>query len=175
MTIIGGSLSGQTIKSPHNNSTHPMSQKIRGALFNILGDIEGLTILDAFAGSGALGCEAISRGAQSALAIESDKSAQTAIASNIKTLAITNKLKLVRANIDSWLKATNQNFDLVLADPPYNNTQPKLLDMLCLRAKSGGMVVLSLPPMSQYSPPDGFELQRQKSYGDASLAFWRRS
>ena len=70
MRIIAGDLKGREFKSPRGRTTRPMSEKTRGALFNTLGDIEGLSVLDGFAGSGALVFEAISRGAVSALAIE---------------------------------------------------------------------------------------------------------
>ena len=68
MRIIAGTLKGQQFQTPHSHKTHPMGDKIRGALFNVLGDIEGLSFLDAFSGSGALAFEAASRGAASVLA-----------------------------------------------------------------------------------------------------------
>jgi 16S rRNA (guanine966-N2)-methyltransferase len=76
--IIAGSLKGRTFSEPHGHRTHPMSEKVRGALFNALGDIEGLTFLDAFAGSGALSFEAASRGAKSVIAIDKDGPAYSA-------------------------------------------------------------------------------------------------
>ena len=71
MRVIAGRLGGRLFDSPHTRRTHPMSDKARGALFNMLGDIEGMHVLDPFAGTGALSFEAISRGAASALAIAS--------------------------------------------------------------------------------------------------------
>jgi 16S rRNA (guanine(966)-N(2))-methyltransferase RsmD len=90
MRIIAGTLGGRTFESPHGRRTHPMSDKVRGSLFNTLGDIDGLTILDAFAGSGALAFEAISRGAEHVLAIEIDNRAQdpTVLAGAITTLML---------------------------------------------------------------------------------------
>ena len=72
MRIIAGYLGGRQFNSPRSNRTHPMSDKARGGLFNALGDISGLTVLDAFAGSGALSFEAISRGAESVIAVDID-------------------------------------------------------------------------------------------------------
>ncbi len=70
MRVIAGWLGGQNFDSPKSNRVHPMSDKMRGAIFGVLGDIKGLTVLDAFSGSGALAIESISRGAKSAIAID---------------------------------------------------------------------------------------------------------
>ena len=103
MRVIAGRLGGRNFASPHGNKTHPMSDKVRGALFNSLGDIEGLRCLDAFAGTGALAFEAISRGATTALALENDPSAQRTIDENIKELKLYRQVKLVKAAAGSWL------------------------------------------------------------------------
>ena len=71
MRIISGVLGGRVFKAPNGNKTHPMSEKIRGAMFNSLGDISGLTVLDAFSGSGAVAIEAFSRGAEHVVAVDS--------------------------------------------------------------------------------------------------------
>jgi 16S rRNA (guanine966-N2)-methyltransferase len=76
LRVIAGELGGRFFDSPDSDATHPMSERMRGSLFNILGDIKGKTILDAFAGSGALSFEAVSRGAVHALTLEKDKIAQ---------------------------------------------------------------------------------------------------
>src|SRR3954464_3149409 len=98
MRIIAGRLGGRQFNSPKGHRTHPMSEKGRGALFNALGDISGLTVLDAFAGSGALSFEAISRRAASVLAIDSDKNAQRAIAENIASLGLSRQVKLIKTS-----------------------------------------------------------------------------
>src|SRR5688500_6254990 len=102
MRIITGYLGGRNFNSPRGHRTHPMSDKARGALFNALGDIEGLTVLDAFAGSGALSFEAISRGAVSATAIDIDKAAYEAIQANVESLGLEDKVTVLRKNIGGW-------------------------------------------------------------------------
>jgi 16S rRNA (guanine966-N2)-methyltransferase len=175
MRIIAGHLGGRQFASPRGHRTHPMSDKVRGALFNTLGDIEGLGVLDAFAGSGALGYEAVSRGAAQALAIENDQSAQQAIAANIILLGLPSQLKLITASANAWLSTTNEEFDIVLCDPPYDDPQLKLLERLAGRAKPTGLVVFSLPPTVRLSlPADKYELLAAKDYGDARLSFYRR-
>ncbi len=176
MRVIAGILGGRQFASPHSHNTHPMSDRARGALFNVLGDISGLQVLDAFSGSGALAFEAISRGAESVLAIDSDRAAQRAIEQNIRDLGVANKVKLVKASTNAWLQTNPENrFDIILCDPPYEDLQPNLLKRLADRVLTGGIVVLSLPPNANttLSEPD-YELVAHKDYGDAQLFFYRR-
>jgi 16S rRNA (guanine966-N2)-methyltransferase len=174
MRIIAGQLKGLAFASPHGRRTHPMSEKVRGALFNSLGDIAGLTALDAFAGSGALAFEALSRGAQQATLLEKDVPAQRAVAENIAALHVQRQAKLIRAAANAWLQTTDTAFDLVLLDPPYDDLQPQLLLKLARRAKTGGLVVVSLPPRTDWSPGEGYQLAADHDYGDARLVFYRR-
>jgi 16S rRNA (guanine966-N2)-methyltransferase len=174
MRIIAGTLGGRLFNAPHGHRTHPMSDKMRGALFNMLGDIEGLTVLDAFAGSGALAFEAVSRGAKTVTAIEQDRNAQRAITENIAALKISNQIALIKASAAAWLRTTDTVFDLVLLDPPYDALQYALLDELVERAHQSGNVVLSWP--GKQDPPqfDGWSIQTSKQYGDGSLHFYAR-
>lgn len=174
MRIIAGSLGGRQFASPHGHRTHPMSDKMRGALFNILGDLDGLTVLDAFAGSGALSFEAVSRGAAQALAIDQDKSAQRAIAENIVQLGCQTSVRLVKANVSSWSDHNpDQTFDLVLCDPPYDKVQIILLQKLSRHVAKGGTFVLSWP--GGLTPPafTGLDQIDQKTYGDGQLVFYQ--
>src|SRR3989344_5907941 len=114
MRIIAGKLKGRLLHEPHGHRTHPMAEKVRGALFNVLGDIDGLTVLDAFAGSGALGLEAISRGAEHVTAIDLDKRAVSVVKENANTLDINEKIKITKANVSSWSdNNSRKKFDLV--------------------------------------------------------------
>lgn len=153
-----------------------MSDKIRGALFNALGDVSGLSVLDAFAGSGALSFEAVSRGASQAITIDIDKSAITTVVKSAYALGISGQVKAVRAAAAGWLETNPAvQFDLVLLDPPYDDVKPELLAALAERSKPGGTVVLSLPPSTTYRLPSAtYHLLSTKSYGDAVLAFYRR-
>jgi 16S rRNA (guanine966-N2)-methyltransferase len=174
MRIIAGSLKGRQFASPGNSRTHPMSDKGRGALFNVLGDIQGLRVLDAFAGSGALSFEAISNGAAQAVAIDVDRAAQSAIAENIKILGLANQVKLIKAAAAAWLSTTNDRYDLVFLDPPFESLRPALLLELAARANVKGLVVLSLPPQADFVLPDNYEYLTSKVYGDNQLVFYRR-
>ncbi len=175
MRIIAGSLGGRSFESPKGHKTHPMSDKVRGALFNKLGDIKGLSVLDAFSGTGALGFEAISRGAESALLIELERQAQITIEENIKTLDLSSKTKLVRANASSWSN-TNSGalFDLVLLDPPYDKLQLQAVRKLALHTKPGGICILSWPGKSLAPTIDGLKEVDSSNYGDIQLVFFQK-
>lgn len=176
MRIIAGTLGGRSLHEPHGHRTHPMSEKIRGALFNALGDIEGLTFLDAFAGSGALSFESISRGAGGVTAIDIDKKAVQAMKQSAKELGVEGKIKVTRANVSSWSENNpNARFDIVLLDPPYDEIKPALLEKLASHAAEGGIIAISFPPNSDSSlPTANSQLLTAKSYGDAQLAFYRK-
>lgn len=174
MRIIAGRLGGRQFASPHGHRTHPMSDKVRGAIFNALGDVSGLSALDGFAGSGALSLEAISRGASRAIAIDNDRNAQRAIAENIQALGLSGQVKLIKAGARSWLGRSSQTFDLVFLDPPYDRLQPETVISLAERARPGGLVICSLPPGVPAMLGDGFEQLLDKQYGDASVVIYRK-
>ncbi len=176
MRIVAGSLGGQVFETPGTNKTHPMSDRVRGALFNVLGDLDGLTVLDAFAGSGALGFEAVSRGAKHVTLIDSDRKAQNTIAKNIKTLRILASTKLIKAKANAWLNTNEKaTFNVVLCDPPYDELQMSLITRLANKVDKGGILVLSLPPKTEIPiAQDAFELVVERDYGDARLVFYHR-
>lgn len=176
MRIIAGSLKGREFKSPHGHHTHPMSDKARGALFNVLGDVEDLTFLDAFAGSGALAFEAASRGARYVVAIDRDGPAHKVIEQNVTELGLSKIIHVSRANSGGWsIHNMEKRFDIVLLDPPYDQIQPSLLKLLVKRhLKAGGVAVLSYP--GKDTPPqfEGLETVATKNYGDSQLVFYRK-
>src|SRR6185369_4075488 len=101
----------------------------RGALFNALGDLGGLHVLDAFAGSGACSIEAVSRGAASVLAIDIDPEAVKTIAENVRKLDLEDVITVRRKNISGWSRNNqDKKFDVVLADPPYTDIRPDVLE-----------------------------------------------
>ncbi len=175
MRIIAGSLGGRIFDSPRTHRTHPMSDRVRGALFNTLGDIDGMTVLDAFSGTGALSFEAVSRGAASALAIDIDKDAYLTIVDNIATLGVKDRVAVLRKNVSGWSRNNaDKQFDIVLADPPYDDIRPNVLERLVQNVKPGGLLVLSWPGAEPVRPFLGAEVVSHKVYGDAQLVFYRK-
>lgn len=174
MRIIAGRLGGRSFESPRSLRTHPMADRVRGALFNTLGDIEGLTVLDAFAGSGALSFEAISRGAASALMIEIDKPAQWAIVSSVQSLGLQLQMKLVQANCSGWSDNNPESmYDLVIAAPPYDDLQLAIVTKLTRHVSPDGLFILDWPGKMPAPAFENLEIVEQKNYGDAQLVFYR--
>lgn len=175
MRIIGGWLGGRTFDAPRGHRTHPMSDKIRGALFNMLGDVKGLTVLDAFAGSGALSLEAVSRGAKHATAIELEKVAYKAVEKNVSSLALEDRIKPIKASCRGWSnRHPDTTFDLVLCDPPYDDLQLPTLQKLVRHVAPEGVYVLSWPGNIRPIELQQLKMVEQKSYGDAQLLFYKR-
>ncbi len=172
MRIISGIYGGRTIQSPSGHKTHPMSEKMRGAIFNSLGDIRGLSFLDAYSGSGAVALEAFSRGAIKVVAIDSDKNAIQTIKANVQALSA--DIKVTQANISSWLDNNPDfHFDIIVADPPYNNVNETHLHKLAKALNNGGLIVYSLPPNFEFSLSDSYQNLSEREYGDSRLVFYR--
>ena len=175
MRIIAGKLGGLTFESPRSHKTHPMSEKIRGALFNSLGDISGLSVFDAYGGSGAVGLEAASRGASKVLITEIDYIATKIISDNIAKLGAGDYVTLVRANAASYsVKNPDVKFSIVICDPPYDAVVHNQILQLGTSVEKDGLLVLSLPDSFKSYILDGFELVQRKNYGDATLVFQRK-
>ena len=175
MRVIAGSLKGRTINTPKGHRTHPMAERVRGGLFNALGDISGLTILDAFAGSGALAIEAVSRGAKNVVAIDIDKKANDILRRNIDNLKVPN-IKAINANAGGWSdKNLDTLFDIVFAAPPYDDIKLNLLDKLVQHVRPDGLYVLDWPGDKEIPKFEKLEKVSYKSYGDAALVFYRKT
>ena len=174
MRIISGTLGGRTFNSPKGQQTHPMSEKIRGALFNVLGEIDGLRVLDAYSGSGAISLESISRGAASSVAIEKQRLAQTAISDNIKQLGLGERIELISTSVENWLNGDNMTtFDIIICDPPFDDINTKTIRKIASYLNKGGLMVTTWPAKLPLIDIGGHKLIKTSSYGDAMLVFYR--
>lgn len=172
--IISGIYGGRIIEGSGTDRTHPMGERIRNALFNIIGrEVEKATVLDAFAGSGALGLEALSRGATKVTMIEKDRIAQKVIEKNMKLLK-TEGAKLVRANVGAWVSATQEQFDIIFVDPPFHDMQLSTVEKLFALLKPNGLMVLSYPDRGEVPTVAEVVVVDNRSYGNAALVFYRK-
>lgn len=171
--IISGMYGSRLIEAPEGNITHPMSERMRGAMFNSLGDITGKTVLDGFAGSGAIGLEALSRGAASALMIEQDRKVVDIIRGNIESLRVSDA-KVIRANIFGWTDKSDQRFDIIVLDPPYDRVDPKkAVDKLKSHLTTTGIMILSHSGKAEPPRVDGVVVVETRSHAGGTLTFYQ--
>jgi len=122
MRVVAGRLRGRRLAAPRGAHTRPTSDRVREALFSVLGDLEGAAVLDLFAGSGALGVEALSRGAARATFVDSAPAAVAAVRRNLAELRLEDAAEVRRADARAFLRkarAAGRQYDLVFLDPPY--------------------------------------------------------
>lgn len=172
MRIVGGSLRGRRLRAVPGTGTRPTADRVRQSLFDLLGQrMDALAILDLYAGTGALGLEAISRGAASALLVEKDARACGVILGNIADLRLEGQARLLRGELPSALaQLRGQRFDLVFSDPPYalRAAQP-IVDGLCANdvLEPGARLVLEMDRREE-SPQlrAGLAKVDERHYGD---------
>jgi len=120
MRVIAGELGGRRLRSPRGEATRPTSERVREAVFSMLGELGGLRVLDLFAGSGALGIEALSRGAAAATFVDHDERALAAVRANLESLGAA--ARVVKSDAPAFLERdSGALYDLVFLDPPYDS------------------------------------------------------
>ena len=170
MRVVAGEFRGRRLQAPRGRSTRPTADRVREALFSMLGDVSGARVLDLYAGSGALGIEALSRGAASAVFVERDAAAVAAIRRNLEAVGA-GAADVRRQDVLRFLAAAKDRFDLVFADPPYDSARrlsaplsaalPAVLDenaLIVTEASKRTPLELTLP------------LARERTYGDTRIA-----
>jgi 16S rRNA (guanine966-N2)-methyltransferase len=175
MRIIAGEKRGAKIFAPKGHDTRPTADRAREAAFNLIGPVEGATVLDLFAGSGAYGLEALSRGAASAVFAESDPAACTAIRQNLEKLGLTGATVLCRDAIQvlSEEAAAGRRYDLVLVDPPYrmfSDVQTGLATYLPSVLAENGLAVIETHAKEEPELP--LTLRTSRRYGSARLTLF---
>lgn len=164
--ITSGIYRGRAIATP-GDGTHPMGERERLALFNMLGGLDGLAVLDAFAGSGALGIEALSRGAGKVVFVEKNRAACKVILSNLLVLEASGEV--ICGDV---AKYEGGDFDVILADPPYDKFNIETVATLTKSLKNGGVLVLSHPGESPEIP--NLTLSKTRQYASAHLSFYNK-
>jgi 16S rRNA (guanine966-N2)-methyltransferase len=177
MRIIAGRCKGRTLKAPTWDGLRPTSDRLRETLFNILAPrVEGARVLDLFAGTGAIGLEALSRGASEAVFVERDRRASSLIAENAARCGIANRCVIIREAVEIALEqGFDGAFDIVVLDPPYAMTaiEPVLEGAITTLAADGIAVV---EHAWRRAPPDIGRARRRRTVraGDSALSFYER-
>jgi len=173
--IIAGSHRGRTINAPPGLDTRPTSDRVRENIFNLVGPLDGARVLDLFAGSGALGIEALSRGATSAVFVDSDRDAIRAIERNLEKLRLTGA-RVVRGDALFTLAQESMagaKYDLVLVDPPYgmlDDIQPRLAHHLPALLAPDGLVVVETDARSEPELP--LSVRTSRKYGNTRVTIF---
>jgi len=178
MRVIGGRLGGRRLKAPTGSVTRPTSDRVREALFAMLSELEGTNVLDLFAGVGALGIEALSRGAASAVFIERDAGAVRVLKGNLAALGIEPAVAEVR-RVDVLralrsARAREETYDLVFIDPPYGQARewgPRLWAVLPSLLRPAARIVVE---SDRRAPLElQADVERERRYGDTSIRIHR--
>lgn len=176
LRIISGIYGGRTIKTPGSKTTHPMGDRVRGSLFNIIGnEIDGAKVLDIFAGSGSLGIEALSRGASNVTFVERDNLACKILQENIKSFNLEENSKILKMSASTWIDKNQDNFfDIIFADPPFNDPQFSTVSRLGGLLKPNGLMLLSYSGRGAVPLVNEVVVVDNRSYGNATLTFYRK-
>lgn len=186
MRVVAGKYGGRQLRSPRGSKTRPTADKVREALFSALGSIEGANVLDLFAGTGALGIEALSRGASSAVFVESDRAASRALSENLHAIVGEDEAgsfelhrrdaRVVLQQIGRKAQAGGAHFDLVFIDPPYARAQQYsewLSQHLPLCLTSDAVVVIECesrnPLTLKFETQTNLPPAQERRYGDTLL------
>ena len=170
--IVGGSARGRTLVTPAGLATRPTSDRAREGLFNSLGNLAAPTFLDLYAGTGAVGLEALSRGAVSATLVESAPAALAAIRANVATLGLPGAV-VSALTVERFLAGARQTFDVVFLDAPYAADLTAVL--VSARTVIGDRVVIERATRDDEPPwPEGVELIKSRRYGEATLWYGAR-
>jgi 16S rRNA (guanine(966)-N(2))-methyltransferase RsmD len=174
MRVIAGELGGRRLQAPRGRSTRPTSDRVREALFAMLGELSGASVLDLFAGSGALGIEALSRGAAQAVFVERDNAALRSLAANLDALGLVPpRARVHRSDALAALQTARrreETYDLLFIDPPYSQAHDWGLEL------SAALPPLLRPAARVVVESDRraplqleLELERERRYGDTSI------
>jgi 16S rRNA (guanine(966)-N(2))-methyltransferase RsmD len=179
--ITGGHARGIQIRAPRGKRTRPTSDKVREALFGILGErVSGATVLDLFAGSGALAIEALSRGAKHAVLVEKESAAAASARHNLKKTGLVEKARILQCDFRSGLARLDrekERFDIIFLDPPYHRDDiiDIVADALAKHPVTSDGCIIVVEHFEKISAPERIAdvaLDHTRSYGQTSLSFY---
>ena len=173
MRVVAGTFKGRRLAAPRGTRTRPTADRVREALFSMLGDVEGARVLDLYAGSGALGIEALSRGAESAVFVERDAQAVAAIERNLAAVGV--EATVLRQDVLRFLARADGAWDLVFCDPPYDSASRlagPLAERLPALIAEDARIVTESDKRNPLQLP--FPLLVERAYGDTRIAIHER-
>jgi 16S rRNA (guanine966-N2)-methyltransferase len=177
MRIIAGDRRGAKIAAPKGDTTRPTGDRVREAAYNLIGPVDDAAVLDLFAGSGAMGLEALSRGARRCVFVETDRAACAVIRDNLEKLRLTGALVLQKDAFQALReeRGAGRAYDLVLVDPPYGawpELQPRLAEAVPPVLAPDGMIVVETS--ARVEPELPLTLVTSRRYGSARITLFTR-
>jgi len=182
MRIIAGKAKGRRLSTPKGTHIRPVLDQVKESIFNILYNVEGLEILDLFAGTGSIALEAISRGAKSAYMVDNDREAISIIRENIKKCGFEAECTLIPKHVNSAIKKLAKEgtkFDIIFIDPPYlkdlvNPTIKLVYESRLLKAD--GLIISEHHPKEPIeNPPEPLKIKDSRKYGQTMVTFLQKA
>ena len=177
MRVIGGKLKGRKLVSPSGESIRPTSDMAKQGIFNVLQfDIEGSRFVDLFSGSGAIGIEALSRGAALCVFVDSAKESIRVVEKNIQSTGLGDRAKVVGSDFAAYLRGSREMFDIAFLDPPYRTgLLEQALPLVAQRMNPGGVILCEHPKDEALPEAAGaFRLHKTYRYGKIMLTSYRQ-
>jgi 16S rRNA (guanine966-N2)-methyltransferase len=176
--VVAGSLRGRRLKPVPGTATRPTADRVKEALFDMLGPLDGARVLDLYAGTGSLGIEAISRGATLAVFVENARPALAVLRDNVRALALDDRSHVIAASVDRAPKSVAPfgPFDVVLADPPYADLAEamKVVEHVARDHASPDVVVVVEHASRDEARSSDLEQIDRRTYGDSTLTFFKK-
>ncbi len=180
MKVIAGKFKGHRLKGPKQLSIRPAAAKVRKSIFDILGDIQNTQVLDLFAGTGSVGIEALSRGAQSVTFVDNDRHALSLLFDNLKKLNLLDQCYILKKPVSEaieFLGKKQKSFDLIFLDPPYDKNH---IDLSLKKITKNKLLNQDSQVISEHSPREeptflsGLCLTDQRKYGQTLVSFLKK-
>lgn len=179
MRIISGSRRGHKLIGFEGDKIRPTTDRVKESVFNLIqGYVQNSKVLDLFGGSGALSFEALSRGADEAVIVDSDKESINVISKNAKALNFDKTIRILHMTYQNFFEINNEQFDLIFLDPPYNKgfIEPVLGSIVEeARLSENGIIVLESDDTDMHCDVDGLKILKQKKYGRTFITVYERA
>ncbi len=176
MRVIAGYKKGRRLVTPEGLDTRPTSDKVKEALFSIIQfELDGAHFLDLFAGSGQMGIEALSRGAERAIFVDMGRKPTECIRQNLRELGLSDRAEVHMQSVSDFVSFCSKKFDIVFMDPPYRDDLIiPILDRVAKITHESGAIICEIPKGEALPESAGeFELRRRYRYGKTELALYR--
>ncbi len=178
MRVISGKRRGHKLVGFEGDSIRPTTDRVKESIFNLInGYIQDRKVLDLFAGSGALGFEALSRGAESVTFVDKDRKSVDVVRKNKEALRFEEEVRILNMSYQDFFKNSSECFDLIFLDPPYNKgfIEPVLADIVKNnRLSDGGIIVLESDDTDMHTEFEGLVVLKQKKYGRSYITVYQR-